>query len=101
MSAERIPAMISQIETLQQSVTRIEALITREIQDLKNEQIADLRRQNDRLADDQRRAWEAIRALENERNRMYGGVKVIHAVVATVSGLVGAGVAALVGKFLK
>lgn len=100
MSVERIPAMMEKLENLTTSVARLEDLIVREIQELKAEQIADLKRQNERLADDQRRAWEAIRMLENKGNQYYGGVKVIHAVIATVSGLVGAALASLISKLI-
>lgn len=101
MSVERIPAMMEKLEHLTEGMARLEALISREIQELKSEQIADLKRQNERLADDQRRAWEAIRNIENKGNQYYGGVKVMHAIVATVSGLFGAGIAAVLAKFIK
>jgi molecular chaperone GrpE (heat shock protein) len=101
MSVERIPAMMEKLEHLTEGMSRLEALISREINDLKSEQIADLKRQNERLGDDQRRAWEAIRTLENKQNQYYGGVKIVHAVVATVSGLLGAALASVATKFLK
>ena len=101
MSVERIPAMMEKLEHLTESVARLDDLIRREIQELKSEQIADLKRQNERLADDQRRAWEAIRNLENSQNQAFGGVKAIHGVIGTVSGLIGAVMAILVPKIFK
>lgn len=53
-------------------LARIEALIRGEITDLKNEQIADLREANRRLADDQRRLWEALRIVENRESQRTG-----------------------------
>ncbi len=97
---ERIPAIMQQLEHLTASVQRLEGLIVREIQELKSEQIADLRRQNERLADDQRRAWEAIRHLENKCSQYYGGMKMAHTITATVSALIGASIAAVIAKFI-
>ena len=90
-----------QLEHLTASIDRLEQLIMREIQDLKSEQIADLRRHIERLADDQRRAWEAIRTIENSTYQYYGGVKALHATIAIISGMLGAGIAALIAKFYR
>ncbi len=97
---ERIPAIMQQLEHLTASVQRLEGLIVREIQELKSEQIADLRRQNERLADDQRRAWEAIRTLENRGNQYYGSMKTAHTITATISALIGGSIAAVIAKFV-
>jgi hypothetical protein len=69
---------------LNESLVRIEALIRQEIHDLKTEQIkdikedvarveADLKEQVKRIADDQRRLWDATRELEKRENQRYGG----------------------------
>jgi len=51
---------------------RIENLLRQEINDLKTEQINDLRKANDRLADDQRRLWERVGDMERRENRRAG-----------------------------
>lgn len=102
MSVERIPAMMEKIDHLTDSVARLEDLIVREIQELKAEQIADLKRQNERLADDQRRAWEAIRSLELERSSDHGRGRVISGLVTGLISIISSSsVAVLITKFLK
>lgn len=51
---------------------RIESLLRQEITDLKTEQIKDLRENNSRLADDQRRLWDRITAMESRENQRVG-----------------------------
>lgn len=98
---DSVPVLIQKIEALSDGMDRLEALIRNEIQELKTEQIAELRRANERLADDQRRAWDAIRALENERHQAAGGFRVIHGIIVVGSTIIGAVMAALVAKFTK
>jgi predicted metal-dependent hydrolase len=86
----------TRLENLEGLIERIEGLIQREISDLKSEQIADLRRENERLADDQRRLWEAVRTLETDRNRAHGGAKVISGLITFVVSIAGSSVAATV-----
>lgn len=80
---------VTNLETmLAQSLARIEGLIRQEISDLKTEQIKDIREdirrvERDlkaevaRVADDQRRLWDATRALEGRENQRTGAGKSI------------------------
>ena len=99
--SESVAVLIQKIETLTNGMQRLESLIAREIDELKSEQIADLKRQNERLADDQRRAWDAIRTLENQKNQNFGSFKAVQAIVVFVSTLFGAAIAAFVTKYVK
>ena len=56
---------------------RIEKMLRAEINDLKTEQISDLREANKRLADDQRRSWERLTEFERRENERIGGNKVV------------------------
>lgn len=90
------------LENLGDQVSELKDLILREITDLKNEQIADLRRDNERLADDQRRSWEAIRSLEADRNHALGGGKVVYMAITAVLTFIGSSAAAVfLTKFFK
>jgi hypothetical protein len=51
---------------------RIEELLRQEINDLKTDQISDLRKINERLADDQRRLWDRLVEMERRENRRAG-----------------------------
>jgi t-SNARE complex subunit (syntaxin) len=96
----------TKLENLEGSIERIEALIMKEITDLKNEQIADVRKTLekyasdgskaiDRVADDQRRLWEAVRSLENDRNRAHGGGKVVAGLITGIISIVSSSAAAV------
>jgi len=98
---ERIPAMIQQLENLSQAIGRLEGLIHNEISDLKNEQIADLKRAVERIADDQRRLWEAVRAIENARSATQGGVKTLYAVFVIASSILSSFVTVFVTRIFK
>lgn len=78
---------------------RIEELLRSEISDLKTEQLTDLRKTNDRLADDQRRAWEAIRTLEQREAQRYGGDRKVGSWAHFVSGGIGGVITAAVTWF--
>lgn len=75
---------------------RLENLLRQEIADLKSEQITELRKANDRLADDQRRLWERLVDMERRENRRAGesggSGRVLsalgHFLSATVGGLI-------------
>ena len=95
----RIAAIETAVSGLTAAVGRLEMLIREEIQDLKREQIADLRKNNERLADDQRRAWEAIREMENQRSHDRGGFKVAHAALSLFVGIIGAILGAFLARF--
>lgn len=75
---------------LEAAVSRLESLIRSEIILLKNEHLARIERDFERLADDQRRSWDAIRLLERRDAERTGGNKTWHAVVAGTIGLVAA-----------
>ena len=98
---ERIPAMIQQLENLSQAIGRLEGLIHNEISDLKNEQIADLKRAVERIADDHRRLWEAVRAIENARSATQGGVKTLYAVFVIASSILSSFVTVFVTRIFK
>jgi hypothetical protein len=99
---------VTQLESaLNQSLVRIEGLIRQEIQDLKTEQLSEIKKSldrieressktTDRLADDQRRLWEAVRALEGRENLRTGGnrafVSAGHFISAIAGGLIAAAV---------
>jgi hypothetical protein len=50
----------------------IKSLLRQEISDLKTDQINDLRKQNDRLADDQRRLWDRVVDVERRETQRTG-----------------------------
>jgi hypothetical protein len=75
--------MTNEIAVLDQRVTRMEVqisagfaeikeLLRQEITDLKTDQISDLRKTNERLADDQRRLWDRVVEMERRENRRAG-----------------------------
>ena len=83
-------------------IERVEALIVKEITELKNEQIAAVNKAMERLSDDQRRLWDAVRVLENDRNRVHGGGRVIGSLVTGLIAIVSSSAAAVfITKFLK
>lgn len=85
---------VTRLETqISQGFDRLEGLLRNEISDLKNEQLSDLREQNRRLADDQRRIWEAVRSVETRENRRDGGSNVLSAIWHALSGVAGGAVA--------
>jgi hypothetical protein len=88
------------VDSLEKAITdglsRIEALLRQQIQDLKSEQLKDLKENYLRLADDQRRAWDAIRELEKARNVRDGGGRVIDRIFDRAAPIA----AAIVGYFL-
>lgn len=64
----RIAWIMAQLASITGSITRLESRLSQEVSDLKNEQIAELRASHGRIADDQRRLWEAVRLLELDRS---------------------------------
>lgn len=75
---------------------RIETLIRQEINDLKTEQINDLRKANDRLSDDQRRLWDRVNDLERRENVRVGEKRSMGRAANFLSATLGAGFGALV-----
>ena len=76
-----VTALEGRVTRLENAVTdgfsRIEVLLRQEISDLKAEQITELRKALDRTLDDQRRAWDAIRALEQRWDQRQGSVRTL------------------------
>lgn len=83
-----VAALDARVTRLEGQITdgfdRIEGLLRQEINDLKAEQISELRKANDRLADDQRRLWDRLIDVERRehgrdetssgQSRILGGV---------------------------
>jgi len=68
-----IEARVTVIEgQIASGFARIEGLLRQEITDLKSDQISDLRKTNERLADDQRRLWDRLVEMERRENRRAG-----------------------------
>ncbi len=69
---------VTRLETqIAEGLKRIESLLRSEINGLKTDQIKDLREANARLADDQRRLWEAMRAMEMRESQRIGAGKAL------------------------
>jgi ferric-dicitrate binding protein FerR (iron transport regulator) len=71
-----VHALENRVTRLEDQITdgflRIENLLRQEINDLKDEQLSDLRKQNERLSDDQRRLWDRLTEIERRENRRAG-----------------------------
>jgi hypothetical protein len=93
-------AIFEQLKTLQQGQLRLETMLDREIKQLKTEQIADLRRDKDRLADDQRRLWEAVSLLQQNQHISAGGRQMVQTLMTACVGLVSGGMGAVAAHFL-
>jgi hypothetical protein len=89
----------------------IKELIHDEIQELKNEQLKeikasidrverDVREENKRLADDQRRLWDAVRALEADRNANAGAAVTKRSYSHVITGLLSGGGVAFIAWLL-
>jgi hypothetical protein len=68
---ERIPVILEQIKSLQESITRVEFMIKKEIADLKSEHIMDLRRNICRI-------WLKLDDINDSRNHLLGGLTALH-----------------------
>ena len=79
---------------------RIEDLLRQRIDDLKDEQIADLKAQIARLADDQRRIWDTLHAMQLRDSQRAGGNKMLAAIGHFLSAAVG-GVVTWLGTWLS
>lgn len=89
----------SQLLALHEAVRRVENKLDKEVSELKSEQIADLRKANDRLADDQRRVWEAVRAVESYQSQHHGGLRVGQIFLTIFGSLCSGAIVALVVHF--
>lgn len=114
MTEAAIAALDGRITKLEQDIPsgfrRIETLIREEIQDLKKDQLSDIKamidrverdvtKQVDRIADDQRRSWDAVRALESRENQRTGGSKAFGAITHFISAAIG-GLITLLGTWI-
>jgi hypothetical protein len=96
---ERIPIILAKIDAIEAGMHRLERLIEAEIRDLKNEQITDLKESITRIADDQRRLWEAAARQQDQLNTWRGGLSAIHYVVLAVGAIIGS-IAGILGRML-
>lgn len=112
---DRIAGLETRIERIEDAVTAgldgVKDFIKQEIQELKTEQLHDIKSSidrverdskaaHDRLADDQRRAWDAIRALEADRFRRQGGAGAMKALWTSLTAVIGGGVGAFIAWLL-
>lgn len=86
-----LEARVDRLETqIGTGFDRIESLLRQEINDLKAEQINELREANKRLADDQRRLWDRVVDMERRENRREGDHKGQYRILASMGTLVAA-----------
>lgn len=100
-SSSDTAALASEVKSLTAAVARLERVIEKEINQLKAEQIADLKTSISRIADDQRRLWEAVRALELRSSGQGGAFRVIHGVAVFLGSLLTAVVMVTLGKLWR
>lgn len=103
MPPDPVTALDERVNRLEEAIAaglnRIESLLRQQIQDLKTEQLRDMKDELRRLADDQRRLWDAVRDLEKVRNLNAGGIRVINSIWNLISAGIGAGIMALLNGF--
>ena len=88
-----LDARVTRMETqITEGFNRIENMLQREISDLKTDQISDLKEQNKRIADDQRRAWDAIESLRRREDQRYGGERKLGSITHFLAGGIGAAI---------
>jgi hypothetical protein len=82
MSGElALEARMTRLEdSMNAGFARIESMMRKEIDDLKTEQIKDLRESNTRLADDQRRLWDRVTEFERRENVRIGTNRTLGAI---------------------
>lgn len=83
-----VAALDARVTRLEDQITtgfnRIESLLRQEINDLKTEQINDLRKQNERLADDQRRLWDRLGDMERRETSRTSDQRGQHRVIGGI-----------------
>ncbi len=119
---ERIPALERRVAKVEDAVERmpdrvaagfaeVKDFIRQEIQDLKADHLngiratidrveRDLKGEHARLADDQRRMWDAIRKLEDDRNREVGSRRATSSIGHMLTALLSGSSGGLVGWLL-
>src|SRR5579863_6803810 len=102
-----IDTRVSRLESsLTEGLKEIKDLIVREIQDLKNDQLKDikgtidrvekdLKNDHARLADDQRRLWDRVQAIELRENQNIGAGKLRGSIWHIGSMMLGATITAI------
>ena len=88
----RVAHLEGSIGGIQQALARIEGLIRTEVNDLKNEQIAQAFKAIERIADDQRRLWDNVGKLELRDGQRTGGSKAMDRVWSAVAMMIGAAI---------
>jgi len=84
---------VTRLETqISEGFNRIENMLQREISDLKTDQISDLKKANERIADDQRRAWDAIESLRRREDQRFGGERKLGSISHFLAGGFGAAI---------
>jgi hypothetical protein len=119
---DRVPALERRVSRVEDAVDRmpdrvaagfaeVKDFIRQEIQDLKADHLGGIRAtierverdhkgEQGRLTDDLRRAWDAIRKLEDDRNREAGGRRVTSSMGHTLTALLSGSSGGLVGWLL-
>jgi len=99
-----IPALETRVTRIEDQIaagfSRIESLLRSEINDLKTEQITDLREANKRLADDQRRLWEHVGQIELRDGQRTGSSRAFERMWNFGAALIGGGIA-IAGSWLS
>ena len=89
-----VAALDARVTRMEQQISsgfdRLEGLLRQEITELKTEQINDLKKHLERLADDQRRAWDRIVEMERRENRRAGDHSGQHRVLGAIGHFVSA-----------
>lgn len=89
-----VAALDARMTRLEDQVTagfnRIETLMRQEINDLKIEQINQLRKEQERLGDDQRRLWDRLVAIELRESQRVARDRTLGSIGHFLSGALGA-----------
>lgn len=85
-------AISVQLATLTDAVKRVENKLDKEVSELKSEQIGELKKSYERLADDQRRLWNIV-------HEHRGGLKVSQVILTLVGSLLSGAIVALIVHF--
>lgn len=100
MNDAAVHALDARVTRIEDQITdgfgRVEALLRQEINDLKTEQINDLRKANERLADDQRRLWERVFEMERRETRRSGHQSGAARVLSALGHLFSAGIGGVI-----
>lgn len=120
--ADRVPSLerrVTKVESaveampdrIAKAIAEVKDFFHEELQELKADHLTgirqtierverDLKGENARLADDQRRMWDAVRKLEDDRNRQVGVRGATSTLRQTLIGLSSGGIGAVIGWLL-